>query len=73
MKANIDNQILDTILDSPMAPVLLHRIQSVLDREKERRELFYNEITEQEKAEFINGKIIIHSPVKKRHTDISLI
>ncbi|MEO1417209.1 MAG: Uma2 family endonuclease [Bacteroidota bacterium] len=72
MKANIDNQILATILDSPMAPVLLHRIQSVLDKEKERRELFYNEITEQEKAEFINGEIIIHSPVKKKHTDISL-
>ena len=28
---------------------------------------FYNEITEHEKAEFINGEIIIHSPVKKAH------
>ncbi|WP_138482501.1 Uma2 family endonuclease [Dyadobacter bucti] len=32
---------------------------------------FYNDVTEQEKVEFINGEIIVHSPVTKRHNAAS--
>ncbi|MEO1628945.1 MAG: Uma2 family endonuclease, partial [Bacteroidota bacterium] len=42
-----------------------------LEEESKKRLDFYNAITEQEKAEFINGEIIIHSPVKKFHNEIS--
>ncbi|MDX2245691.1 MAG: Uma2 family endonuclease [Bacteroidia bacterium] len=35
------------------------------------RNTFYNNISEFEKAEFINGEIIIHSPVKKEHNDVT--
>ena len=40
-----------------------------MSREQAKRERFYNEMTEGEKVEFINGEVIVHSPVKKRHND----
>jgi Uma2 family endonuclease len=42
-------------------------LQEYLSSEEERRNFFYNTITDREKAEFINGEIIIHSPVVLRH------
>ncbi len=59
------------MLDSPNAPKLLKEIQSVLEEERKKRNAFYNDITEQEKAEFINGEVIIHSSLKKMHNEIS--
>ena len=35
--------------------------------EAKKRRYFYDVVTEQQKAEFINGEIIVHSPVKLRH------
>lgn len=68
----IQEHIINELLNSPMAPAIVERVQSVLADERERRELFYNQITEQEKAEFINGEIIVHSPVRKIHNRITL-
>lgn len=65
-----DNQIIESILSKPNAPNLLKDVQQQLNDECKRRVQFYNDITEQEKAEFINGEIIIHSPVKKAHNDV---
>lgn len=42
-----------------------------LIEEKKRREQFYNDIDENMKVEFINGEVIVHSPVMKRHNDAS--
>ena len=47
----------------------LRQLEAVVSREKAARERFYNEMTEGEKVEFINGEVILHSPVKKRHND----
>ena len=71
MTMNIDKQLISNILDSPRAPILLEEIKNKLEEESKKRVDFYNEVTEQEKAEFINGEIIIHSPVKKIHNEIS--
>ncbi|MEM1327202.1 MAG: Uma2 family endonuclease [Bacteroidota bacterium] len=68
----IQENIINELLDSPMAPAIVERVQSVLEDERKRRELFYNQITEQEKAEFINGEVIVHSPVRKIHSQIGL-
>ncbi|MCU0445012.1 MAG: Uma2 family endonuclease [Microscillaceae bacterium] len=38
-----------------------------MHQEEAKRRQFYNDITEEHKVEFINGEIIVHSPVKKRH------
>lgn len=66
-----DEKLIFKVLDSPNAPNLMNRIKTALDDEKKRRLSFYNEITEQEKAEFINGEVVIHSPVKKAHNQVN--
>ncbi len=42
-------------------------LQRVAEEEQRRREQFYNDLDEDTKAEFINGKVVMHSPVKRRH------
>ncbi len=66
---NAEN-IFETIMAMPNAPNIIQKVQDKLEEEKQKRTEFYNDITEQQKAEFINGEIVIHSPVKKRHTDV---
>lgn len=57
------------ILDSPMAPEISAQLQTALALEQQRRQAFYRDIDDDMKAEFINGEVIVHSPVKKEHTD----
>jgi Uma2 family endonuclease len=59
------------ILDMPNAPLVLQEVQKALDAERALRQHFYDTVTEDQKAEFINGEIIVHSPVQKRHDDAS--
>lgn len=58
---------LKRLLDSPRLPFIAHKIDAVLADEQRRRREFYAQISEEDKAEFINGEIIFHSPVKLRH------
>ncbi len=67
----MSNRILSEILNEPDAYFLVQEVNKILNRERERRLNFYNEISEQEKIEFINGEIVVHSPVKKKHNTIS--
>jgi Uma2 family endonuclease len=69
----MSNRIISEILDEPDAYFLLQEVHSILNNEKAKRIAFYNDITEQEKVEFINGEIIVHSPVMKRHNTASLL
>lgn len=55
------------LLDSPRLPFIARKIDAVLADEAKRRQGFYAQISEGDKAEFINGQIIFHSPVKLRH------
>jgi len=64
-----DEKLIADLLAKPNAPHLLTTMQQQLEAERKRRLQFYNDITEQQKVEFINGAIIIHSPVKKAHND----
>lgn len=64
-----EENIIATVLDSPIAPGIVARLQSALEIEKQRRNKFYQDIDDDMKVEFINGEIIVHSPVKKEHTD----
>jgi len=61
---------LEQVLDSPEFPMVLSELTSVLDEERKTRERFYEEITDSEKAEFINGKVFVHSPARLKHTRI---
>ena len=69
----MSNRLISEILKEPDAYFLLQEAHVALDNEKARRIAFYNDITEQEKVEFINGEIIVHSPVMKRHNSASLL
>jgi len=49
----------------------VNRLKRIANEEMKLRELFYDTITEQQKAEFINGQTIMHSPVKLMHSKAS--
>ncbi|MDZ7900519.1 MAG: Uma2 family endonuclease [Arcicella sp.] len=69
----MSNRLISEILKEPDAYFLLQEAHVALDNEKARRIAFYNDITEQEKVEFINGEIIMHSPVMKRHNSATVL
>jgi len=60
-------EAIQELLASPELPHAVRQLSTVLDSEKTRREKFYDEITPSMKAEFINGEIIVHSPVSLSH------
>ena len=61
-------------LANPDAKLLLMQANNILAQEQRKREAFYNDINEQQKAEFINGEVVIHSPVKIEHNEgVSLL
>ncbi len=55
------------LLEMPDLPLVIQDLQKSLAEEREKREHFYKWVTEDIKAEFINGKIIEHSPVAGQH------
>ncbi len=71
MMIRTDHSLVDKILELPEAPVLLDQLRSALAEEQKRRLHFYEHVSEMEKSEFINGEVIVHSPVKKEHNEVS--
>jgi Uma2 family endonuclease len=61
-------KLLEPLLASPELPRYVQELREVLARERALRQKFYEEISEQHKAEFINGQVVLHSPVQRRHT-----
>lgn len=59
-------------MNDPEAPIIVQALTAALAEEEHKRQVFYDSMTSEElKAEFINGEVIVHSPVKKIHGDIS--
>lgn len=65
------DKILEPILHSPRLKEYLNELSSFVRTEEERRQQFYSDITEQEKAEFINGEVVCHSPVIRKHNQVT--
>ena len=59
--------ILDTLLATPHSELIIAEYHRLMDEERSRIAEFLNSISENMKAEFINGEIVMHSPVMKRH------
>lgn len=60
-------QLLQTALAMPDAALFAAKLQSALEAESAKRLQFYTTVDENRKMEFINGTVIFHSPVMKRH------
>ncbi len=58
---------LEQLLEAPNLPQLIQQAELALRQEASRRDEFYAWLKEDVKAEFINGQIVMHSPVKERH------
>lgn len=61
-------ELLKPLIASPELPHYVQELREVLARERTLRQQFYEEITEQQKAEFINGQVTMHSPVQRKHS-----
>lgn len=59
--------ILSELREHPDVILLMQEVQHILSQESEKRKGFRELIHENIKAEFINGEIIYHSPVRRRH------
>lgn len=61
----------EKILRQPNLPQLVNELNEAVAAEHARRLSFYEWIDENTKAEFINGQVVIHSPVKRKHWKIT--
>lgn len=61
--------IAENLLKSPKLGLYVQQFQNVLQSEEKKRQAFYAQITLSDKAEFINGEMIFHSPVRLRHNN----
>jgi Uma2 family endonuclease len=65
------DEIVRQLMQSPRLPQLTRQFQAILRAEQEQRQRFYEEMSDAQKTEFINGEIIVHTPVKLRHSNAS--
>ncbi len=64
------DKLINELVKSPRLKVVTDKLLMVLKEESKKRQEFYDSITEDDKAEFINGEVLMHSPVKKIHSDV---
>ena len=67
----LPDQIIEHLMRSPRLPQVTQQLQAILEAERQARQRFYDQVTEEQKAEFINGEIIVQTPVKWRHSRAS--
>jgi len=69
----LKEQILKEIIERPDVYLILQQAKSILGNEYIKRKQFYKEVSENQKAEFINGQIVLHSPVRQIHNQTNLL
>ena len=63
---------LEPILHSPRLPDIAAVLNERLREETELRERFYEEMSDDQKVEFIDGEVVMHSPARNRHLSAKL-
>jgi Uma2 family endonuclease len=63
--------ILENIIQSPKLKDHFEWLRNYIKEEQQKRKDFYDFVTEDMKAEFINGEVIVHSPVANEHESVS--
>lgn len=67
-----EQNIVQTLQQSPRLPFYLQELNALLADEEQRRQTFYAQMQEEDKVEFINGEVIFQSPVKLQHNAASM-
>lgn len=67
----MSSDAIEQLMQSPQLPRHIERLQDALAEERRRRQAFYQDITEDDKAEFINDEVLFQSPAKLRHVDVT--
>ncbi|MEZ6060068.1 MAG: Uma2 family endonuclease [Planctomycetaceae bacterium] len=61
--------LLEPIRHSPRLLEAVELLNRQVQNEQQRRQRFYQEMTEEQKVEFIDGDVVLHSPARNRHLD----
>ena len=65
------DRLIEPLRHSPQLPQAIAILQSELEVERRRRDRFYHEMTPDQKIEFIDGEVVLHSPARNRHLDVT--
>jgi Uma2 family endonuclease len=65
------DRLIDPLRHSPQLPQAVAILQQELESERKRRDQFYQDMTPDQKIEFIDGEIVLHSPARNLHLDVS--
>jgi Uma2 family endonuclease len=63
-------KLIEPLRHSPQLPQAIAILLSELESERKRRDQFYDDMTPEQKIEFIDGAVILHSPARNRHLDV---
>lgn len=63
--------LIEPLIRSPRLPRLLDQLRSYAAEEAARRQRFYDEMREDRKMEFINGEVVVQSPARARHIEVT--
>ncbi|MEQ1826233.1 MAG: Uma2 family endonuclease [Pirellula sp.] len=63
------DRLIEPLRHSPQLPQAIAILQ--LEAERKRREQFYHDMTPDQKIEFIEGEVVLHSPARNRHLDVT--
>lgn len=66
------DRLIEPLRHSPQLPQAIAILQSELESERKRRDQFYHDMTPDQKIEFIDGEVVLHSPARNRHLDVTL-
>ncbi|MEM1293790.1 MAG: Uma2 family endonuclease [Verrucomicrobiota bacterium] len=64
--------LIEPIRHSPRLPEVVGLLQQQVESERQKRTQFYAEMTPEQKVEFIDGEVILHSPARNRHLDVTM-
>jgi len=65
------DKLIEPLRHSPQLPQAIAIMVSELEIERKRRNQFYQDMTSDQKIEFIDGEVISHSPARNLHLDVT--
>lgn len=68
--SNIES-LIESLRHSPLLPEAVELLSQQLANEALRRQKFYQEMTPEQKTEFIGGEVVLHSPARNQHLDVT--